>query len=559
MENKFYSEKYIELVIPKILLSEYDTQGGVTNINARHSIVHVPIDRIDFCGLSEFSYSYFPACYAPQSTINLEQTGVRKVQDNPNFSLFGAGVLIGIIDTGINYRHDAFLYKDETTKIYSIWDQTVENNEDAVNEEFPYGSFYSKKRINEALSSNNPLDIVPTNDEVGHGTAMAGIAVGTPDIENDFQGIAPLSELVVVKLKQAKQVTRQFFSISENAVCYEKSDIMMGIKYVMSVAQELNRPMVVCMMLGSSQGGDDGLGPLSYYLNDITRTPRLCAVVSCGDEGNSKRHYLGLLKKEEEYKEFDINVGKEDQRFFIEIWMQPIQRLSIEITSPTGEKVSNVNPGIKQLKKYNFIFGPTRVCINNITAESESGDQLILIRFEFTQPGIWKIRLNNIDNTTSEFNAWLPSGDMISQGTYFTQSDPYITITAPGTALAPITTTSYNMLDGGISIFSSKGFTRKEVIKPDLAAPGNDITAPSNKDGYILVSGTGAAAATVAGISALLLEWAVLRGNYTGISGVELKTFLIRGAKRDLYLDYPNRTWGYGKVDLYGAFEKITL
>ncbi len=559
MENKFYSEKFMDMIIPNALIGVYEKEGSITRINSRYIIVHIPIDRIDFCSFNGFSYSFFPSCYTLTSTIALEELGVSKVRQNPNLGLYGAGVLVGVIDSGVNYQHKAFKYKDNTTKLYSIWDQTIYQEDAPVNEDFPYGTIYSKEEINRALGAANPLDIVPSRDENGHGTALAGVIVGSEDIPNEFIGVAPLSELVVVKLKQAKKVTRQFFSVSEEATCYQKSDIMMGITYIISVAEKLNRPLVLCLAMGSSQGGDDGLGPLSYYINDISREPRSCVVVSAGNEGNTNRHYLGIFKKDEEFREFELNVGAKDKEFFIEIWVHPIQRLSIEITSPSGEKISNVGPGIRQLKKYNFVFGPTKLCINNIATESESGDQLILMRFENTQEGIWKIKLNNIDKTYSQFNVWLPSGELITKETFFLKSDSYLTVTSPGSAYAPIAVGAYETEEGGIAAFSSKGFNRKEIIKPDLTAPGTLIKGPSNAEGYVSVSGTGAAAALSAGVVALLFEWAILKGNYTGITGSEIKTFLIRGAKRELHTDYPNRTWGYGRIDLYSTFEKLTI
>ncbi|ABX41945.1 S8 family peptidase [Lachnoclostridium phytofermentans] len=559
MENKFNSEKFMDLIIPNALLNVVENQGTITNINDSYSIVHIPIDKIDFCNFNGFSYSYFPTCYTLDSTVALEKIGFVKVRNNPNLSLYGAGVLVGVVDSGVNYQHKAFLFKDNTTKINSIWDQTIYNENTPVNEEFPYGTFYSREDINRALALKNPLDAVPSTDENGHGTAIAGIIVGNEDTGNEFSGVAPLSELIVVKLKQAKKVVRQFFAVSQEVTCYQKSDIMMGIKYIINVARRLNRPLVLCIAMGSSQGGDDGLDPLSYYLNDISRAPRSCVVVSGGNEGNRSRHYLGSFGKGDEFKEFEFKVGEKDKAFFMEIWMQPIQRLSFEITSPAGEKISSVYPGIRQIKKYNFIFGPTKLCINNITTEAESGDQLILLRFNNTQSGVWKIRLNNIDRTPSDFNVWLPSGELITNETFFLQSNPYLTITAPGNAFAPITIGAYDTLEGGIATFSSKGYTRKDVIKPDLTAPGTFITSPSNKEGYVTVSGTGSAAALTTGVVALLLEWAILRGNYTGITGSEIKTFLIRGARRELNVDYPNRTWGYGQIDLFGTFEKLTL
>jgi hypothetical protein len=206
-----------------------------------------------------------------------------------------------------------------------------------------------------------------------------------------------------------------------------------------------------------------------------------------------------------------------------------------------------------------FVFGPTKLCVKNVPTVPRTGDQLIWLRFDDTQSGLWRFRIHNIDRVNAQFNAWLPSGDIISNNTYFIESNPYTTITSPGNGIAPITISSYDTLTGGISIFSSKGYSRVNEIKPDLVAPGTELTAPTSTNGYVNVSGTGAAAAVNTGIVALLFEWAITRGIYTGITGVEIKTFLIRGADRDMSLDYPNRIWGYGKVDLYGVFEKLII
>jgi subtilisin family serine protease len=199
------------------------------------------------------------------------------------------------------------------------------------------------------------------------------------------------------------------------------------------------------------------------------------------------------------------------------------------------------------------------ICINNIATVSETGLQLVWLRFENAQSGLWRFRHNNIDNTSSVINVWLPSGDIISNSTHFLQADPETTVTSPGDAVAPVTIGSYNTIDGGISFFSGIGYTRKGEVKPDLAAPGTDIQAPSGNTGYSVATGTGAAAALTAGAIALLLEWAVVRGNYTIMTGREVKTLLIRGAKRETFEEYPNRFWGYGKVDIYGVFEKLII
>ena len=550
----------MDLILSNRLLPHSKIEpGDITPVNSKHSIIHVPRSMIDNCSLGEFNYSNYPSCYTLQSNIALEELGVAKVQNNPNFNLFGTGTILGFIDSGINYQHPAFLYQDNSTRIHTIWDQTITKEDAPINESFPYGTIYSKEQINKALQQPYPLELVPVTDEIGHGTAIAGLAAGSVDKQNNFSGVASLSELVVVKLKKAKQVTKKFFSIPEDALVYQETDILLAVKFIEAIARALERPLVLCIAVGTNQGGHDGIGPLSSYLDNITALPRCCVLACAGNEGDSKRHYFTEIKRGDPSKEFELNVGEKDKYFFIEFWLQPIQRVALEITSPSGEKVSNLNPGINQPRKHTFVFGTTVICVNNIATESESGDQLIWLRFDKAQSGVWKFKTNNIDKTNSKINAWLPCGDIISNETFFFESDPNITITAPGNAISPITITSYNTLEGGISYFSGKGDTRKGEIKPDLASPGTDLKAPSNKNGYVVATGTGAATALASGIVSLLFEWAIVKGNYTNMTGREVQTWLVRGAKRDIYQEYPNSSWGYGKIDLYGAFEKLTL
>ncbi|ABX41947.1 S8 family peptidase [Lachnoclostridium phytofermentans] len=559
MENRFISENYFDLLVNNSYLYTLDPNTVVTTINNSYSIYQLPYEDINKCDFQGITYSNVPRCYTLESTFALEVTGVKRVQSNPNLALMGTGVLIGIIDTGINYLHSAFLYNDNTSRITSIWDQTVNIDPPEIGQEFPYGTIYTKEDINKALEQPYPLEVVPTDDQIGHGTAIAGIAGGSTDRANDFSGIAPLAEFVVVKLKQAKRITKDFLSIPNETICYQETDVMMGVKYVESVSEQLNRPLALCLAMGSNQGSHDGLGALSSYLNDLSELPRTCVTISAGNEGNSRRHFSRYVRSGEEYTDVELNVGEKDKKFFLEIWTEPILRISLDIITPSGERIENLTPGFSQTTIHTFVFGPTKLCVKNVPTVPRTGDQLIWLRFDDAQSGLWRLRIHNIDRVNAQFNAWLPSGDIVSNDTYFIESDSYITITSPGNAIAPITIGSFDTNTGGISIFSSKGYSRANEIKPDLVAPGTELTAPTSTNGYVDVSGTGAAAAVNTGIVALLFEWAITRGFYTGITGVEIKTFLIRGADRDISLDYPNRIWGYGKVDLYGVFEKVII
>ena len=146
---------------------------------------------------------------------------------------------------------------------------------------------------------------------------------------------------------------------------------------------------------------------------------------------------------------------------------------------------------------------------------------------------------------------------------------PDTIITGPGNAQYPITVGAYDHTTDGIYIHSSRGYSRSGQIKPEIAAPGVDIlsaalppaaqTGPITSTSYARVTGTSAAAAHVAGAAALLLHWGILEGNDDYMNSSTIKTYLIRGAKRNPALTYPNREFGYGTLDHYQAFLNLRL
>lgn len=557
MDQPIVSEDYIDLLVENENIPLY-SQENTTYITFVNSIVHLPRSNFDKCSLGRYPYYIFPSIYTLESTISLEKSGVQQIQSNPNFNLFGQGVLVGIVDTGIEYQHQAFLNIDGTSRIVSIWDQTI-NNGGPPPQNLTYGTEYTQENINVALKSENPLSIVPSQDEIGHGTMLAGIIAGNINISADFSGVVPNSELVITKLKQAKEINKEMLAIPPDKLCFQETDILFGINYLLSVAFKLNRPMAICLALGTNQGGHDGYGVLDRYLSYVNRLSGFAIATSGGNEGNTRRHYLGSTVVGQKTTEFELKVGNNENEFLMELWQQVPYRVSIDIRSPTGEYIAPIYPGLNECFEINFIFESSIIWVNNTIFESESGDQLILIRFVKPQEGIWKFGISNIENVASTFNVWLPSGDLITNETYFLESNPDITITSPGTSQDPITTTAYDPITEGIAIFSSRGYTRINGIKPDLAAPGVNLTCPTLNNNYGSVSGTGAAAAHTVGILAMVLEWGIISGNFPSINGFIIKQLLIRGAKRSPALTYPNNIWGYGKVDIYGLFKMLII
>ncbi|PWJ49514.1 S8 family peptidase [Faecalicatena contorta] len=554
--EKILDENYYDFIINNTLALQSEGES-ITVLNERHSMLHVPVNIFNMCDLGMYPYNRFPTLFTLLSQLSLDSSNISQIQANPSLALFGTGVLIGIIDTGVDYTHPAFKRSDNTSRIVSIWDQTIQSGYPP--EGFTYGTEYDNQILNLALRTEEPFTIVPSTDTNGHGTAIASIVAGSPDPENSFTGVVPQSQLVVVKLKEAKQNLRRIFSVPEDVVCFQETDIILGIRYVLSVAQRLGRPIVILIAVGSSMSGHEGVGATSSYIDFLSQLSHVNVVVSAGNEGNKNRHFYGNVRAAPYVQEFELKISSNDPFFSFQIWPDIQARLAVQIIAPTGEMTSLIYPSIGTCVNHQFVFSQTEMWVNNILLEEENGSQLILIRFVNASEGIWRVRVNGIDQAPFSYNSWLPSGDMISNETFFLLSTPDTTITAPGNADHVLTVTAYDQVTGSIIIDSSRGYTRGGRVKPDVAAPGSMVPCAVPGGGYASLTGTGAAAAHASGAVAMVFEWAVVRGNYTSLTGKDVNSLIIRGATRNPIYAYPNNIWGYGKLNMYALFELLTF
>ena len=555
--SRMTSEDYADLFITyngNMRVFDAFENATVHIINFFHAVVHVPVSQVTNEIIYRYGYSVMPALYGLVSQSSQEASGIFRLRSIPTFNLRGQGVLIGIIDTGIDYTNPAFRNADGTTRIAAIWDQTIES------ESFPsftfYGTEYTREQINEALRSEDPLSIVPT-DEIGHGTMVAGIAAGNEIPGNNFVGVAPDAELVVVKLKQAKRYLRDFFLIREGTPCYESIDILFALEYLRLTAIALNRPIAVCISVNTSFGPHDGRDAITSYLSLISRNVGFGVVIAAGNEGNARRHYFGRINDNTGYDMVELYVGENETGFTMELWGNPPGLYSVDIQSPSGEYIPRIIPRLDEVREISFIFEQTVIYLDYQMIEDQSGDELILFRFVNPAAGIWRIKVYGVIQVDSSFHIWLPMEGFISDNTFFIRSDPYTTILNLGNGRYPITVTAYNDADDSLYPDASRGFTRTGVIKPEIAAPGVNIIAPSIDNSFVEVTGTSAAAAHTAGVAALLFEWAIVRGNQPLLNTLDMKILMIRGARRQMDLAYPNRDWGYGILDVYNIFDSL--
>ena len=498
--------------------------------------------------------NYFLLCIQRCRRENLEASGILALQNQPVLNLRGQGVLLGFIDTGIDYRNRCFLDNAGKSRILAIWDQTDQNG--TPPEGIHYGSVYTKSEINGALSAEQPYETVPTRDISGHGTKLASIAAGSENRETGWIGAAPLSSIAMVKLKPAKRYLKEYFLVPEEAEAYQENDIMLGVRFLHELAQKESLPLVICLALGSNMGGHTGTSPLSSYLNAIAVRAGRCIILAGGNEANQGHHYYGVMGEGDPYQDVEVRVAEREQGVMMELWSNTPDVFSVSLISPSGEEVPRVTSGQKNWM-FDFLFENTVIYVNFQTLNLFSGDQLIVVRMADPSPGIWRIRVYGERIVDGVYNIWLPVTGFVSSETVFLNSNPDITLTEPGNTETPITTGAYRSSNGSIYMDSGRGFTRNGRIKPDLAAPGVAVAAYGPENRAVNLTGTSAAAAVTAGAAALLLEWGVVRKNRLTMGTLEIKQLLVRGADRSASLLYPNRSWGYGSLNLYQAFAAL--
>jgi subtilisin family serine protease len=401
------------------------------------------------------------------------------------------------------------------------------------------------------------LQIVPSMDENGHGTMLAGIAAGSENEQNNFSGVAPDADLIIVKLKQAKSILTNYYSIPNNIVCYQENDIAWALEYIVYKARSMKRSVAICIGLGTSQGAHDNTGFLNSIVSVVADFSSVCISVSAGNEGNLRRHFYSDIDPSKPPVPVELNVSENDSGFTLELWGDPPVVYSLDILSPSGEYIPKIYVSLVHNQEITFISENTVINIDSFIVEVESGKQVIVLRFKYPSPGIWIFKVYGKGDLKGKVNIWLPSDGFISKNTYFLNSDPYTTITSPGNCIVPITLTAYNSNNNKLFVEAGKGFSTSNIINPDLAAPGVDLQCPALDHSFTTLTGTSAATAHTTGITALILEWSIVRNNYPGIDTVGIKKFLIRGANRSSQLQYPNQEWGYGIIDVYNSFNLL--
>ncbi len=504
----------------------------VTPLIGGYAVLTVPEPLINtITGLPQIEYME-----KPKSLYFAVQQG--KAVSCFNRNLTGRGTIVAILDSGVDYRHPDFINEDGSSRILYIWDQSIAGNPP---EGYNIGTEYNNAQINEALLQTNTEDrlrIVPSSDRSGHGTHVLGIAAGNGRASNGrFAGCAPECDIIVVKLGTTRM---NAFPMT--------TELMQGINYIIQKSLELGKPVAINISYGNSYGSHTGRSLLETYINDISNVWKNTIQIGTGNEGATGRHISGILK--DSAQTIELIVNEYTPSFSIQIWKNYYDEMDISIIAPDGSSsgIIPVAPGTDR-----FRVGEAELLIYYGEPTPYSINQEIFIQLIpsdlFFRNGVWKIVLTPRKIINGSYDMWLPSGDALNTGTRFLRPTVNTTLTIPSTASSAISVGAYDSTTDEVAYFTGRGYTRDMVIKPDIVAPGVNITSAAPGGGYEIRSGTSMATPFVTGAASLLMQWGIVEGNDPFLYGEKVKAYFLRGARQlPGYEVWPNPQAGYGAL-----------
>lgn len=462
-------------------------------------------------------------------------TGVQ----NARYDLYGDGVLVAVLDSGVDYAHPDFRNEDGTTRILALWDQTIPGRPPAG---YRIGTEYTKEQIDEALAQSDPVrrrELVPSTDASGHGTRVLGIAAGNGRAGGiRYRGVAPRSSILVVKLGVPR--TDSFPRTTE---------LMQALDYCIRKAMEYSLPVAVNISFGNTYGAHDGTSLLETYITDMANIWKSVICIGTGNEGYAAGHASDSLQ-EGEIKRIQLAVGEYEGGLNLQIWKSYLDDISVSLESPGGRSAGFIRnmPGAQR-----FALEQTDILLYYGEPSPYSQSQEIYLEFlpqtEYVDSGIWTLTLEAREIRDGRFHLWLPSAAVLNANTRFLEPEPYVTLTIPSTARRTVAVGAYDSRSRTYADFSGRGDTRDGRERPILAAPGVDVVTTVPGGGYAAATGTSFATPFVTGAAALLMQWGITDGNDPFLYGEKAAAYLKKGAQPlPAFRAYPNPQIGWGTL-----------
>lgn len=529
-----------------------DRNWQVVYLSGGYAIITLPQDDIDYlASLPQVEYIEKPKRLFFAVDTGRAASCILPLQTEET-ALFGEGILVAVIDSGVDYFHPDFRHEDGSTRIAALWDQTAGlmdakqrsgGDRPGPPEGFVRGIEYSSEEINEALNAEGREEayaIVPERDVTGHGTQVLGIAAGNGRASGGrFRGVAPDSTIIVVKMENAR---RDGFP--------RTTELMQALEYVMRKAEELGMPVAVNLSFGNVYGPHRGTSLLETYIDMLAERGRSVIVAGTGNEGNTGGHVSGRLSAGEE-KEIEFLINDFEPSMNLQIWKNYADVYRITVIHPNG---SIAGPFGQEIGTSRYRLGSTELLVYYGEPGPYQIQQEIFIEFipmeTYLDSGIWRVVLTPQHIVTGEYHLWMPDVKARNVGTRFLQPTSGATLTIPSTASSVIAVGAYDARQNVFASFSGRGWPGETFgVRPDLAAPGVAITTTAPGGGYVSVTGTSFAAPFVTGAAALLMQWGIVRGNDPYLYGEKVRAYLRRGARQiPGFEQWPNDQMGYGAL-----------
>lgn len=482
----------------------------------------------------------------------------------PSGSLTGRGTAVGIIDSGLDFRHPDFRHPDGTTRILTYWDQSLPYD---GNNRYGLGRIFSEEDLNQIIlsetgevteiepSENSSQSVAPGRDLSGHGTHVTGICAGNGLASGGRnRGVAPEASLIIVRLKNEGR-----------SVYSDYASLMMAADYTVRFASEKNIPLSVNISYGSNDGPHDGSSLIEQFFQKCIFYGRNTITVATGNEGLTRRH-AGAVISGTGYS-FPFSIADGEQNLYLQLWKNPADIYDYQLTSPDRQSVYiSGSPGI-----YRYRLGENQVFVSVSESTPYQPKQEVFISFAVPSdssadtslddspdtpdqearlaPGIWQFSVLPETIVNGRVNLWLPSREATNRSTGFLDPDTELTFTVPSTAGNVISVSGYDSGTDVFASFSGQGFSNDQETKPDLCAPAVNILSAAPGGGYSIRTGTSMAAPFVSGSCALLMQWGIINGNDPFMFGEKVKAALWKGSKAlPAFRDYPNPQVGWGKL-----------
>lgn len=515
-----------------------DEEVRITELSNEYAIINLPESRIDELS-SQVEIEYIEKPKRLYFSVNQgKAVSCVSALQTAQYDLFGQGIIVAVLDSGVDYAHPDFRNEDGTTRILALWDQTALGTPP---EGYRIGAEFTREQINEALAASSAQEryrIVPSRDLTGHGTGVLGIAAGNGRASGaQYRGMASRSDLLVVKL-----------GLPRPGSFPRTTELMQAVDYAIKKAIQFGKPIAINLSFGTVYGGHDGTSLLETYLNDMSNIWKTTILAGTGNEGSAAGHTSGLLETGK-MQEVEVGIAPGEASFNIQLWKSYVDEMDLFLFHPSGE---SIGPLRETLGPQRYRMGDTELLMFYGKPSPYSASQEIFLDFlpvrDFVDSGVWRVRLVPGRIVDGRYHMWLPSEGAVNIGTRFYRPSPDVTLTIPSSATKLISVGAYDSRLMIYAPFSGRGYTRgNHFVKPDLAAPGVDIMTTAPGGGYRPMTGTSFAVPFVTGAAAMLMQWGIIDGNDPFLYGEKVKAYLRRGARQiPGFEQWPNPQMGYG-------------